>query len=209
MFSFKKIASALCLLVLTSSAFALTPAAHLQALLSPIKTLAANFKQTTTSRTAEFVVTAEGSVKIHRPGQFYWRVDKPGKQIIVINNGKLLLYDVDLQQVTVKKITAQTITLNPASLLSGDLKRLLKSNSVTEKIAGGVDIIRLTPLKPGGSIRWIDVLFSGNALHGLKFENQLNQITSIRFTNLRINKPILPSIFTLKLPKGVDVIGAD
>jgi outer membrane lipoprotein carrier protein len=189
-----------------SLSFSMTPAAHLQALLAPIKTLQADFKQRTTDSASGAVTKAQGSFKIQRPGKFYWQVDKPGKQIIVINNGRLWLYDVDLQQVTIKKIKTQATALNPASLLSGDLVELLKNNTVTERKRETGDAIRLVPKQEAETTRWIDILFARNKLTGLRFENQLGQVTMIEFSNLQENKPLLRNSFSLKVPKSADAV---
>lgn len=197
-----KIIVSLFLFILSAQAFSLTAAENLQALLSPIKTMQADFKQTTTAKTAEFIVTAEGLAKIERPGKFYWQVDKPGKQIIIINDGTLWLYDVDLQQVTIKKMTANAVALNPASLLSGTLAELLKNNIVEQN----ADTFTLKPKTNSGSTKWIKILFTGKMLTGLQFENQLEQLTTIEFTHIMINQPISDRVFNLKIPKGTDIV---
>jgi outer membrane lipoprotein carrier protein len=200
-------------------AYAQTPAQHLKSMLAPIKTLQANFKQTTTSETAEFIAIASGTVKIVRPGQFYWQVNQPGKQIIVINHSKLWLYDVDLQQVTIKKLDASALALNPASLLSGDIDELLAKNEVTATpassapqtstsrgLSAGSIAFTLTPKQPGGTTKWIKLFFKGKQLTSLQFANQLAQQTTIQFRQMKINKPVSEKIFTIQFPKGTDVI---
>jgi outer membrane lipoprotein-sorting protein len=77
-----KIISGILFFICSMQALSMTAAENLQAFLSPIKTFQANFKQTTTGKTAEFIMTATGQVKIDRPGKFYWQVNKPGQQII-------------------------------------------------------------------------------------------------------------------------------
>jgi outer membrane lipoprotein carrier protein len=197
-----KIITSFVLFLFSTQGLSLTAAQNLQALLSPIKTLQANFKQTTTAKSAEFILTATGQVKVVRPGKFYWQVNKPGKQVIVINKGVLWLYDVDLQQVTIKKISSNTLALNPASLLSGDLSALLK-NSVVEQTSSS---FTLTPKTSNDSTQWIKIVFSSNTLRRVQYENRMGQLTTIEFSDLSINKLISDNIFSFRAPKGTDIV---
>lgn len=188
--------------MLSLSSLAQTPAQQLQALLASTHTLQASFKQTTVSETGELMAIASGVVKVVRPGQFYWQVNQPGKQIIVINHQQLWLYDVDLEQVTIKKLDPSVMALNPVSLLSGDLDKLLQHNSV-KSLPGG---IKLTPESPESAIKWVKLLFNGKKLTGLQFANQLSQQTTIHFSELKINQPIPPQTFNIHIPKGTDIV---
>jgi outer membrane lipoprotein carrier protein len=183
-------------------ALSMTAAENLQAFLSPIKTFQANFKQTTTGKTAEFIMTATGQVKIDRPGKFYWQVNKPGQQIIVINKGMVSLYDVDLRQVTWSKISPNSLALNPASLLSNDVSSLLKNNVVEQSGS----IFTLKPKISNGSIQWIKIVFANKTWVSLQYENGMNQLTTLKFSNLSINKPIDENIFFFRAPKGTDTV---
>jgi outer membrane lipoprotein carrier protein len=186
---------------LVISARSQTPAEHLKALLQPIKTFQADFTQTTTSDTNEPIARASGILKIVRPGQFYWQVNQPGKQIIIINKGKLWLYDIDLQQLTIKKLDADAIALNPVAVLSGNLSDLLTHNTITES----GNSITLYPKVANSSIRWIKIAFFNNKLRALEFSNQLQQLTQIDFNHVRINEPIEKDMFTIKPTKNTDI----
>lgn len=203
----KKIIPAIFIFLFSVTALASSAAQNLQRSLGTMKTFQANFKQTTTSKVAEYLVTATGEVKIKRPGQFYWQVQNPGKQVIVINNGTLWLYDVDLQQLTIKKISEQTIALNPATLLSGDLTKLLSKSSVTQSVAsGGLVAYTLRPHEPNGSFKWIRISFKNGTLKSLSFANQLQQTTTIQFSNTKINQPVSANYFHIHVSKNTDIV---
>ena len=197
-----KIISGILFFICSMQALSMTAAENLQAFLSPIKTFQANFKQTTTGKTAEFIMTATGQVKIDRPGKFYWQVNKPGQQIIVINKGMVSLYDVDLRQVTWSKISPNSLALNPASLLSNDVSSLLKNNVVEQSGS----IFTLKPKISNGSIQWIKIVFANKKWVSLQYENGMNQLTTLKFSNLSINKPIDENIFFFRAPKGTDTV---
>ena len=203
---FKTIIFTLAFLFAAPSLIASTPAAYLQAQMDSIKTFEATFKQTTQTPSGEAALSGAGKMAMLRPNKFYWSVQKPGKQVIVINDKELWLYDVDLAQVTIKTLQGQMAGLTPASLLSGHLSKLIAGNTIIKSSAHGVDTVRLVPKKSGGAMRWIQIQFIKGVLSGLQFENQLQQITDIQFSQIKTNQPIASSLFHPSIPRGVDVL---
>ena len=53
-----------------------------------------------------------------RPGKFRWTYEKPYEQLIVADGQRLVLFDKDLNQVTIKKLQA-SLPSSPASILFG------------------------------------------------------------------------------------------
>src|SRR5512138_529397 len=51
-------------------------------------------------------------------GEFRWSYDKPYEQVIVADGTRLVLYDKDLNQVTIRKLGA-ALPSSPASILFG------------------------------------------------------------------------------------------
>ena len=61
---------------------------------------------------------ATGRFVFQRPGKFRWTYEKPYEQLIVADGQRLVLFDKDLNQVTVKKLQA-SLPSSPASILFG------------------------------------------------------------------------------------------
>src|SRR4030067_146728 len=78
----------------------------------------ANFTQVVLDQNGKRIQSASGIMQFQRPGKFRWTYQKPYEQIIVGDGEKFWLYDVDLNQVTVKKLDA-ALGSSPAALLSG------------------------------------------------------------------------------------------
>lgn len=179
---------------------------QLHLLLDPIHTLKADFLQTTQSEQGQPISEAKGCMQIKRPGQFYWRTTVPGKQTIIINGKQLWLYDEDLQQVTQRKLSAQSPSLSPASLLSGDLNSLVKNNEISLRADDGRQVVFIKPKAKNSATKWIELVYHNKRLLGLRFSNQLQQITRIDFVNPQLNGTISTASFEFKPPEGADLL---
>ena len=78
----------------------------------------ASFTQELLDRNGKRIQAASGTMQFTRPGKFRWTYDKPYEQVRVGDGVKFWLYDVDLNQVTVKKLDA-ALGSSPAALLAG------------------------------------------------------------------------------------------
>ena len=81
-------------------------------------TAQANFTQEVLDKNGKRIQSASGIMQFSRPGKFRWTYQKPYEQVIVGDGAKFWLYDVDLNQVTVKKLDA-ALGSSPAALLAG------------------------------------------------------------------------------------------
>ena len=110
--------------------------------LSGLQRLTADFEQTTKSNTKTVVQkkglgaqhmnqTFKGSMKVERPGKFYWETVSPSKQTIVTSGKTVWIYDPDLQQAVRQSLDSQ-VADTPALLLSGNTNQIMKSYRVTQ-----------------------------------------------------------------------------
>ncbi|HET7831885.1 MAG TPA: outer membrane lipoprotein chaperone LolA, partial [Gallionella sp.] len=104
----------------------------------------ANFTQVVLDQSGKRIQNASGTMQFQRPGKFRWTYQKPYEQVIVGDGSKFWLYDVDLNQVTVKKLDA-ALGSSPAALLSGsnEIERgfVLKESGTQD----GLDWLQATP----------------------------------------------------------------
>lgn len=114
---------ALSILLCATSAHA-DAVARLRSFIASTHSGQANFTQELLDKNGKRLQMVSGTMQFVRPGKFRWSYQKPYEQLIVANGEKFWLYDVDLNQVTEKKLD-EALGSSPAALLSGsnDIER--------------------------------------------------------------------------------------
>ena len=87
---------------------------------SGVHTYTARFQQVVLDDKLNITQESSGTLWIERPGKFRWDYDAPFKQQIVGDGARIWVYDVELQQATVRPMSAalgNTLTPTPASPL--------------------------------------------------------------------------------------------
>jgi outer membrane lipoprotein carrier protein len=196
----------LCLLGFGVDAEDLTPGrARLDHFLSELTTLRGHFQQQLFDEYGALMESSEGDVIISKPGKFRWEYLQPYRQIIVTNGATIWIYDADLEQVSVNPFAKDGDT-SPAALLSGDID--IEQNFTSIERAGEDDIIwvSLTPRDASATYNGIDLGLSPAGLAGMKLRDNLNQLTSIAFSEIERNADVIDAEFEFVPPAGVDVI---
>lgn len=180
---------------------------NLLQLLGGIKTMQANFVQTTLGKGgAQTGQSASGTMALQRPGKFRWDVKQPQHQLIVANGNHVWVYDADLEQVTKQSLDASEAG-NPAQLLSGDNKALRATFDVTSLAATGNDsCFMLRPKNKNNMYHKVNLCFNGDKLSSMVMEDNLGQSSKFVFSNVVINANLSANLFMFTAPKGVDVI---
>ncbi len=170
-----------------------------------INTFEARFGQIVLDETLTEIDNSQGKMWIQRPGLFRWNYELPDAQEIVGDGVNVWVYDVELEQVTVR-VQDQTIGKSPASLLAGSGN--LEDNYVIEDIGsqGRFDWVNLIPKDEESGFREVRIGFEDNRLRLLELLDNLDQRTRISFVDLKENIPLSVSIFDFLPPEGVDVI---
>src|SRR5438270_640278 len=78
----------------------------------------ADFEQKVHDRDRKLVQESKGNFVLLRPGRFRWVYDKPVDQLIVGDGERVWIYDRDLKQATVRKLS-KALGSTPAALLAG------------------------------------------------------------------------------------------
>lgn len=207
----KKVTFILCIafscLCLMPMAFAqLSPAQQLATLLNRYTTFEASFQQTTYDENGQKLQSSEGQVWLARPGKFRWSAQKPNRQIVVANGEQLWIYDVDLAQVTVRKVNANNDT-NPAALLSQNAKKVLTRFRVSiQPNSRGEQWFQLVPKRSPSGFKMVWLYFNKGYLTEMRLKNNLGQTSVFRFGEIKLNRRITSSTFQFRAPKGVDVL---
>ncbi len=201
-----------CLVLAACAAFALpgaatadTAAGRLQSWLDGLRTLRAEFRQTVTDADGRVVDRAEGRFALARPGRFRWDYRVP-EQLIVSDGRDLWHYDVELEQVTVRR-TAEAVSGTPAALLAGE-GALADSFEVSEAGAGdGLDWLLLRPRGADSDFTELRLAFAGTELRRMRLADRLGQTTQLEFSRIERNPRLEAGQFRFAPPAGVDVIG--
>ena len=175
---------------------------HLRDLLQPIKSFSAHFKQRITDSEGFELQLSQGLFEVAQPYKIRWVVEQPMPQEIISDGITLWVFDPDLEQVTIQSFNPD-IAATPAILFSGDLDQLDSAYLVHEVTEGH---FTLTPAKAGSLFNSIDISFADNKPVSIALTDNLEQITTISFSNLQINPALNADRFNFDIPAGVDVI---
>ena len=142
-----------------------------------------------------------------RPGKFRWVYQKPYEQLIVGDGEKFWLHDVELNQVTVKKLDA-ALGSSPAALLSGnnEIERSFVLKDTGER--DGLEWLQALPKAKDTSFEKILMAFNAQSdLVVMELYDAFGQKTVLRFSNMQRNPQLATQLFKFVPPKGADVLG--
>ncbi|KAA3623374.1 MAG: outer membrane lipoprotein carrier protein LolA [Proteobacteria bacterium] len=170
-----------------------------------VQTFAADFEQVVLDEQLNRVEESTGRMWIARPGRFRWDYDPPLEQQIVSDGERVWVYDIELEQVTVRRL-GDALGRTPAILLagSGDLEDNYRIED--RGLHGQVEWVALIPRDSDGNFSEIQLGFEGDSLRLLQLADQIGQITRIVFSDNEVNPGLAPTLFDFAPPPGVDVI---
>jgi outer membrane lipoprotein carrier protein len=167
----------------------------------------ANFTQVIQDKDGKRIQSASGTMQFVRPGKFRWVYQKPYEQIIVGDGAKFWMYDVDLNQVTVKKLDA-ALGSSPAALLSGnnEIERaFVLSDSGTKD---GLDWLEAHARARDSSFEKILMAFNAQGeLAVMELRDAFGHTTLLTFSQMQRNPKLSAQLFKFVPPKGADVLG--
>ena len=200
----KKIALLLSLCCYSTFALSESSADVLQNKLNALATMTADFKQTVKAK-QKTLSRSSGTMALQRPGHFRWKTIDPMEQLIVADGQKMWIYDIELEQVTVKK---QDTGLGgtAALFLSGYDNKVAQDFDVTETNEGKNSVFDLQAKAGKESFQRIKLIFSKEQLTGLELYDQLGQTTYVALSQIKSNGKVPATLFQFKPPKGVDVV---
>jgi outer membrane lipoprotein carrier protein len=170
------------------------------------KTGRAAFTQMVTSPDGAKKKTSSGSFEFARPNRFRFAYAKPFEQQIIGDGQRLWLYDVDLQQATVRAMD-KALGATPAALLAGaspDKDFELSPLPATQ----GLEWVQATPRDKEAlaNLQSLRVGFRGNTLAAIELVDGFGQRSLLTFTALVINVALAADTFRFVPPPGVEVL---
>jgi outer membrane lipoprotein carrier protein len=199
----KKIIS-LVLFLVAPFAFSESASETLQAKLNAIRTMSASFHQVVMAKKKQ-VSKSSGTMALSRPGRFRWQTKSPMPQLVIADGKRLWVYDIDLEQVSVKK-QEKSLGGTAALFLSGYDETVSRDFDVKESSKEGKDYFDLHAKSSKANFERVKLIFQGEILTGLELYDQLGQHTDVRLSNIKTNPILAESTFRFKTPKGVDVV---
>jgi outer membrane lipoprotein carrier protein len=168
--------------------------------------LSADFRQTLRDEDKQIVQQSRGTLALQRPGKFAWRYVEPYEQLIVADGRELWIYDIELEQVTVKPMDD--------GLANAPIMILMKQANVGEQFevseVGQRKYLYWIELKPrSGDLEYTDIYIGleDGQVKAMELQDRFGQSTQIVFDNVRVGVVHNPATFEFEPPPGVDVYG--
>ena len=171
-----------------------------------VNSFSARFKQIVLDESLKPVQESSGTLWIERPNKFRWDYDKPYKQQIVADGKRLWVYDVGLQQATVRDLTGG-LTDTPAMLLAG--KGQLEDNFTIQSLDAQDKLtwVQLKPRHKDSGYDDIRIGFAQGKLRVIEMVDGFGHTTRVTLESPRENARIEAARFNFTPPEGVDVVG--
>lgn len=147
----------------------------------------------------------KGHFLLQRPGRFRWSYELPERQTIIADGNRLMIYDQDLEQLTVKTLDT-SMKNSPAGLLVThepvdklfDIKHLPAD--------GDTDWFELTPKTDTNGFRYTRIGLSNGQLRAMVIEDDFGQRTRFSFSEITRHPAIRADAFTIHPPPGTDIM---
>lgn len=197
---------ALLVLMLTSPLTWADGVASLKDFFLNTNAMRAQFKQVVLDNKGRKIQEVQGTMQLQRPNKFRWDYQKPYEQQIISDGQQVFLYDVDLQQVTIRDLS-KALGSSPAAMLAGGesveksftLKNAVRKDSLTWVLALPKD-------KESGFERVI-LGFEGKQLKKMELYDSFSHVTHITFNQIERNPALENKTFLFTTPEGVDAVG--
>lgn len=142
----------------------------------------------------------------HNQALFYWKVSSPSVSTMYFRDGKIIIFDPDLSQATIKKVNYKDPNMLPLMLLTGDPTKVLDNFIVTSKNKQHFKLQPKSNDKDAVLLGVILDLTSEGAVQKIQYQLAMGSRTRIVFANVRINQRLDHALFFEKLPQDTDFV---
>ena len=175
------------------------PEQRLMDALQNMDNLTAEFKQTLLDEDKKVIQQSRGTLAMQRPGKFAWKYLDPFEQHIVADGSELWIYDVDLDQVTVKPMDSGLSTAPIMILMKqADVSQQFKISEVGQR-----EFLYWIELEPhAGDLDYTHIFLGleDDRVRAMELRDQFGQSTQIVFENLRVGVVHNPATFVFDPP---------
>lgn len=171
-----------------------------------VNNLSARFVQQVYDDSDNALDSASGTLALARPNRFRWDYLKPEEQHIIADGDNIWIYDVELEQVSVRPQSFDEQQSPLAVLL--DLPSLdLQFDTEERGLRDGTEWLRLSPKSEEGEFAYVDLGLRAQELVRMVMVDIVGQRTEIVFADWKRNGALAPATFVFDPPPGVDVVG--
>lgn len=179
--------------------------ANFLARLQQLQSLEADFTQVTRDNAGRTLQQLNGTLTVAKPGKMRWQTAAPYEQLVVSDGELVWIYDMDLEQVTIRNMDLR-VQETPALLLSGDSAQVGQNFTVAESLQGDFSRYQLTPKDRSQLFEKLEFQYQQQQLESMRIYDAAGQITEIVFARIKTNQPTDRQAFIFDVPEGVDVI---
>ena len=153
--------------------------------------------------------SAKGVFLFERPGKFMWRIIKPYPQIMVSDGNQLWIWDPDLKQVTVKRLS-EKVSTTPAAVLfgKGNIEDFFTLSDDPD--SQGLHWALAVPKKEDLTYSRIHIGFDATGTFAaMRLEDHFGQTTELKLSEVKTREAFAPETFEFRIPAGADVLRDD
>lgn len=180
------------------------PVETLREFVQTVRSGQGRFTQTVTSPDGKRRKVSQGVFEFQRPNRFRFVYAKPFEQTIVADGQKVWMYDPDLNQVSVRRLS-QALGATPAALLAGgNLDQDFELSA--QPARDGLEWAQATPRQRDGTIQTMRVGFRGKELAALEILDHFGQRSLLQFPDFKAQAVVPQEQFRFTPPPGADLI---
>jgi outer membrane lipoprotein carrier protein len=173
---------------------------------SDLSTFHATFEQVVLNSDGEIQDANEGEMWLSRPSLFRWEYGGDFPEVIVADGEKIWIYDVSLEQITVKD-QSSLASDSPLTLLT-DLTRLDQQFEVRDLGADeGLVYVELRSINDDAEFDRVLLGIEGQDLKLIAMEDAFGLRTEIRLISSNRNPELASDHFAFEPPENVDIVG--
>jgi len=190
----------------------LTPlelAQKLQARYEETKTMAADFKQSTSVPMSSRKRLGAGKIVISKPGRIRWDYQTPDRQVLISDGKKVSMYVASSAQMVVQPVS-QYINSDVTYAFfagTGNIVRDFKVLPSERQEEAGLKAIKLVPKTAHPQVDYLHIWIDENfMMRRLEIVDLFGSITNLVFENIRRNEQVSQNIFVFTPPMGTEII---
>jgi outer membrane lipoprotein carrier protein len=168
----------------------------------------ADFRQETEVKTLNRSLKTSGKMSFKRPGKMLWRYEEPKGQFVLADGKNLYFYQPEQNQIIKSPLKNAFRSDVPLSFLLG-LGNLKKDFNITLKSSDEKQYtLRLEPKNESGGFSEVLLAVAKTSFDilSVSVRDATNNLTTITLSGLKKGIGLKDSLFTLQIPKGVDVV---
>jgi len=173
------------------------------------QSMQADFEQTVRNSQGKTIEQSQGQLIFSRPDKFILEYNLPAEQKYISDGKNIWIYDVELEQVSIKSLD-EGVGDSPALLLSSNTNvyKHYQVNDVQLTQSNDYHWVQLKARDAEMTFDRVLLAFNDNTLMQMRMYDSFGQITDLKFSQVQVNKPFSNRQFHFVPPEGVDVIGS-